>query len=191
MHVHLPVKINVPFTMECESVELSLSVTQYYSLSGNDANNTTSSTHDHDYVDNSLPDTVTNAAYGVSLQDRISKHDAGPLANVTLDQPSVIKLNEPADSVREPAPNKGSNRAVELKRNGAWQCSLTTLEEPVLTTTANLSYNNYPATTESSDTIEVENNEAYAMSITTRENEAYKPVVDDSGEGDDYDYVII
>ena len=39
------------------------------------------------------------------------------------------------------------------------------------------------------DNVKTKQNEAYAMSITTRENEAYKPVVNVSGECDEYDYI--
>ena len=39
------------------------------------------------------------------------------------------------------------------------------------------------------DNVNTKQNEAYAMSITTRENEAYRPVVSVSGECDEYDYI--
>ena len=56
-----------------------------------------------------------------------------------------------------------------------WSLSIVyyTLEEPVATAT-NVSYN-YPAKFDPSNTIEAKENEAYAMSITTEKNEAYKP----------------
>ena len=60
-------------------------------------------------------------------------------------------------------------------------------DEPV-TTATNESYN-YPANYDPSNSIEAKENEAYAMSITTEKNEAYKPVVNVSGECDEYDYI--
>ena len=105
---------------------------------GTSATNVNSSTYD--YIDNNLPSIVSNAAYGVSLQGRI-RHDAGPLADVTLDKAQGT-----------------------MQQNDAY-----TLEEPV-TTATNESYN-YPAKFDPSNSIEAKQNEAYAMSVTTGKNE--------------------
>ena len=59
-----------------------------------------------------------------------------------------------------------------------------TAEDPVMNT-VNESYN-YPAKYDPSNSIEAKENEAYAMSITTEKNEVYKPVVNVSGECDEY-----
>ena len=58
------------------------------------------------------------------------------------------------------------------------------------TTTTDEDLYTYPSVKlDPSNTIEAKRNEAYAISITTEKNEAYKPVVNVSGECDEYDYI--
>ena len=70
-------------------------------------------------------------------------------------------------------------------RNQAIQNNACILEEVTITVTTNESCT-YKDGFDSSNSIETKQNEAYAMSITTEKNEAYKPV---SGACDEYDYI--
>ena len=106
---------------------------------GNNATNANSSTYD--YIDNSLPNIVYNATYGVSLQGRI-RHDAGPLADVTLEKAGTMNLNDAY-----------------------------ALEEPV-TTATNESYNYPAKFDPSNSIEAKQNEAYHAMSITTEKNEA-------------------
>ena len=156
-----------------------------------DGDNIQSSTYD--YIDNGLPNIVSNTAYGVSLHSGTS---TGPLTGVDLEDAGTMKVNEaygvtqntsePATSTDEGVYNYPAvvnlKDTLELKQNDAYA-----LEEPV-TTTANENYN-YPAKFDPSNTIKLNQNDAYAMNIVTEENKAYKPVVGASGTSEEYEYI--
>ena len=156
-----------------------------------DGDNIQSSTYD--YIDNGLPNIVSNTAYGVSLHSGTS---AGPLTGVNLEDAGTMKVNEAygvTENTNEPATSADEGvynypavanlkDTFELKQNDAYA-----LEEPVATT-ANESHN-YPVTFDPSNTIEAKTNEAYAMNIVTEENKAYKPVVSASGTSEEYEYI--